>query len=691
MHQPFYGWPGRADFLLPWVRLHATKAYYDMAWMLARHPDMHAVVNFSGSLLAQLDAYLDRGARDDWWHLTLRPAHELSAEDRTFLRQQFFSANHERLIRPHARYGELLDGRNAAGDADPFDVDDYRDLQVWFNLAWCGFGLHVDEPLVAALIEKQRGFSEEDKVVLLDLHMRAMHRMREMWRALAKQERIEISATPLYHPILPLIIDSESARRCMPDHPLPPRFAAPSDADEHVRRGLEVAESFFGRRPDGMWPAEGSVSPEAVEVFAANGVQWLATDEYVLMASQRQSAGRDNDLFRPWTSRSARGDVALFFRDHGLSDLIGFSYSRAPADAAVGDLVGRLETITRNSNRVVTIALDGENPWSSYEDDGRWFLDHLFRALAKNQTVRSTTPRAVLAEKRPLGVIERLHSGSWIAANFRIWIGTPEKNRGWEALRETRAALAEFEATPGVDAARVKQAREGMLIAEGSDWFWWYGEDFESEARELLDQIFRMNCLVVWDTIGRPAPEYLLESLRADSHGLASREPSAVLDPEIDGQVTSFYEWLGAGVIEVRGNAGAMAEVARYAERVHVGFGLDAFFVRVDPGERLIRERRRDVTFSVSIGSNGSAQHASYRFVDGGDGAVVDADARPTTCGAWDRVVELRVPLERELLAGDALEFALEVAVDGISVLRVPRGGKHAVQVMHAVLHDWSV
>ncbi|HEY6101360.1 MAG TPA: glycoside hydrolase, partial [Anaeromyxobacter sp.] len=237
MHQPPYQDAETGEYLMPWVRLHATRAYYDMAWMLERHPRIRCTVNFTPVLLEQLEDYVAGTARDRFLELTDRPAGELGPEERQAILRSFFMVDWERHVRPVPRYSELLQKRgrdvrhaDVARLAAGFTEDELTDLQVHFNLAWMGFGARADDEGIRALHEKGRDYSREDVAYLLGAQREIVGQIVPRWRALAQRGQVELSTTPYYHPILPLVCDTDAARRALPAVALPPRFAHPEDA-----------------------------------------------------------------------------------------------------------------------------------------------------------------------------------------------------------------------------------------------------------------------------------------------------------------------------------------------------------------------------------------------------------------------------------------------------------------------------
>src|SRR3989440_3319157 len=399
LHQPEYRDPQTGQPMLPWVRQHASRAYTDMAAALERHPDVKAVANWAPSLLAQLEAYL-AGTQDLDEELARKPTDSLTPQERAHVLREGFSADWNVWVRPVARYSELLDKRGT----DPRQIDllerqaaftsqELRDLQVHFVLAWMGFAARREEPLVAELIAKERGYTEEEKVAAVDAQKRIAARIVPRWRALAERGQVEITCSPFYHPILPLVVDTESARRAMPAVALPPRFSYAHDAREQVMRGLERARAAFGQVPQGMWPSEGSVSPEVIDLLAACGVRWCATDQGVLERSELELGTALPDGYPahyPPYRAGADHAVTVLFRDRELSDRIGFRYAKSDPQEAANDLLSRIAG-AEPEGALVTLALDGENPWEHYPRSGEGFLEALYAGLS-NGPVRSVLP-----------------------------------------------------------------------------------------------------------------------------------------------------------------------------------------------------------------------------------------------------------------------------------------------------------
>jgi len=477
MHQPDYRDPDGGDPVMPWVRLHATRGYTDVP-ALALEAGAGFTLNLVPSLVDQLQDLAD-GRTDRWERLSRAPAEALGAEDRAFIRARFVHG-HPAMRRVSRRYQELEARIGAL--TDPADL---RDLQVWSNLAWMGVIARRD-PFIEGLFQQDRAFTHGQLIGLMDRQRALVAGVLPLWRRLPS-----IATSPYTHPILPLLVDFQHARRNLDRLPDDVHFAWPDDAARQLQEAVDRASAAMGRPVRGMWPSEGSVSPEVVALAGAAGVTWLATDEGVLHRSGRDGPA---DVRRAW--RLPEGGPALLFRDRELSDRIGFVYASWDGAAAAADLLSRLP-----DSGVVPIVLDGENPWESYPDAGEAFLRALFASG------RCCTAEQALA-RMPEGRLHHLHTGSWIHANFAIWAGDPMDRAGWRRLSRARAA---WEA-----AGRPEAAWPALRAAEGSDWFWWYGPEHHSEMRDLFDLLFRKHLAAAWAAMGQPPPDDLQRPVWTD-------------------------------------------------------------------------------------------------------------------------------------------------------------------------------
>jgi len=620
MHQPYYKDDLTGSYILPWVRMHGIKDYYDMPALLTDFPDIHQTFNLVPSLLRQIQDYVENDASDRFLLLTLKDASDLEYDDKIFLLKNFFMANWDTMVRPYAGYWQLLDRRGYSVSPNDlrnatryFTRQDYLDLQVWFNLTWFDPLFKQTDPLLKGLLLKGSGFTENEKRLLIQKQREVMALIIPEYKKLSDANRIELTTTPFYHPILPLLYDTDLAKIASPEIRLPKsRFIHPDDAKAQVERALSYHEKLFGSRPQGMWPAEGSVAEDIIPMLAEAGVKWIGTDEGVLARSlgihiDRDFAGVMKNpavLYQPYLAGREGKRVSIVFRDHTLSDLVGFVYSKWDYKNAVHDLIDRLHRVRKglqDGPHLVSIILDGENAWEYYQNDGRDFFLYLYEKLSCDQGLKCVTVGEYLKEHPAQKSIERLHAGSWINSNYRIWIGHDEDNQAWDLLSQTRDALTAYAAGNG-DSAKLARAWEEIYIAEGSDWCWWYGDDHYSENDEEFDLLFRTHLMNVYRIIGQDVPDELqISILREDRQALPTVELTAFISPTIDGQVTNYFEWLAAGFYDVSQGGGAMHRGASIITHIYYGFDLQNMFVRLDPSGSLKDEKVSELAFFVNF------------------------------------------------------------------------------------------
>jgi alpha-amylase/alpha-mannosidase (GH57 family) len=620
-HQPYYPDDVSGENPMPWVRLHGVKDYYGMALHLLEFPEMRCTINLVPSLLLQIQGYTDRGATDRPLNVSRVPADSLSEEDALYLLDHFFMANPDQMIRPFPRYQELYQRRApgrqpAQATLRRFKARDLRDLQVWFNLAWVHPLAFERDAGLRDLREKGRTFTEGEKSWLLEKHLDILRQIIPMHRQLAQSGQVELTTTPFFHPILPLLFDKRLAREAIPDVKLP-RFTGgyPEDATVHVRRAVEFHTRLFGSAPRGMWPAEGSVCQAMLPLLAENGIGWIATDEEILGLSTQGFISRDphghvrnpDRMYRPYRVQEQDAALSIVFRDHALSDMIGFHYQRSDPVAAADDFLNHLHNIRQavsddHHPALVSVILDGENCWEHYPDGGVPFLRALYRRCTATLPVRPVRLGQFLDEYPPRDTLPRLFAGSWISHNFAIWVGHEEDNTAWDALHRTREFLLSraeghgdrssgARAEPSTAGEIVlhstsltpaEKAWEELYIAEGSDWFWWYGDDHSSAQLGVFDYLFRRHLQNVYLLLGVEPPPELSRAISRRGLRALHTVPRSFLDVKINGRLT-FFEWIGAGRYTCQNERGTMAMVTPGPiKELYFGFNLETLLVRVD-------------------------------------------------------------------------------------------------------------
>ncbi|MCC5615343.1 glycoside hydrolase [Nostoc sp. CHAB 5836] len=602
-HQPLYKSPGSSasgspsqQYRLPWVRLHGTKDYLDLVLLLERYPKLHQTVNLVPSLILQLEDYIAGTAFDPYLTASLTPDEQLTQQQREFIIQHFFDANHHTLIDPHPRYGELYHQRQEKGQAwclANWELPDYGDLLAWHNLAWID-PLFWDDPEIAAWLKQGRNFSLSDRQRIYSKQREILSRIIPQHRKMQEAGQLEVTTTPYTHPILPLLADTNSGRVAVPNMTLPQqRFQWAEDIPRHLRKAWNFYKDRFGQIPRGLWPSEQSVSPAVLPHIINQGFTWICSDEAVLGWTLKHFFHRDGAgnveqpelLYRPYRLETPEGDLSIVFRDHRLSDLIGFTYSAMPAKQAAADLVGHLQAIAKMQREsqseqpwLVTIALDGENCWEFYPQDGKPFLEALYQSLSDEPHLKLVTVSEFLAEFPATATIPagQLHSGSWVDGSFTTWIGDPAKNRAWDYLTQAREMLASH---PEATEENNPEAWEALYAAEGSDWFWWFGAGHSSNQDAIFDRLFREHLFGIYKALNEPVPPDLKQPVEIHE-AQGSHTPQGFIHPVIDGKGDE-QDWDKAGRIEIGGARGTMHN-SSVIQRLWYGVDHLNFYLRLD-------------------------------------------------------------------------------------------------------------
>ncbi len=599
-HQPFYKDLVTGEYRLPWVRLHALKDYYGMVKLLDEFPNVHQNFNLVPSLITQIQDYVAGTAQDPFFKVAAKPAKDLTLEQRKFALQYLFQANPANLIGRYPRYRELYErfqehGQSAEKAEKYFLPRDFTDLQVLSQIAWFD-EFFLEDKDIAALIQKERNYSLEDQDFVIARERELLGKVLPAYADAAKKGSIEISATPFYHPILPLVCDTNAGAVSSPGLPLPQnRFRHPEDAREQLLRALDLHQEVFGVRPQGVWPSEGSVSEETLAIAYNLGVKWMATDEGVLGRStgvffQRDGNGRlpahlAEQLYNIHRYENGQTAMHMVFRDHTISDLIGFVYSGMdPGDAARHLLHNIKEAaqpvLAQGRDAVVSVILDGENAWEYYPKSGRDFLRRFYDALQREGGLEAVTVAEAIARHRNFSPLPSLVPGSWINANFNVWIGAPEDNRAWDYLHHAREFYTQNAAR--ASEAQRKLALEEIMIAEGSDWNWWYGPEHHSANDRDFDELYRKHLSNVYQALGAMPPDYLSQPITGGEVRPTFTPQTAYIHPRITGDKIRYFEWLGAAIFTADQRAGAMHGKQFLLDSVYAGIDSEFVYGRLD-------------------------------------------------------------------------------------------------------------
>ncbi len=713
-HQPLYYKDENGVYTRPWVRAHATKDYYDMAAILQQYPDVKVTFNLTPVLIKQLDDFSQNGAIDKYWLLSLIPPAELTTEEEIFILTRFFDANWDHIIARFPRYQELLDKRGT-GDEESinqalatFEEKDYLDLQIWFNLAWFDPDLLAQEPL-SQLVQKERNYSETDKALLFAEVEKVIADIIPLHKAMQEAGQIEVITTPYAHPILPLLIDSNIASVGNPSAELPQKFSYPQDALAHLQKSVEIYEEHYGISPRGLWPGEGSVAQLMVPFVIKSGYQWMATGEPVLAKSlgigtftrdAKETVKEADLLYRPYYVTNQDGDkLAVFFRDGVISDKIGFTYSGVSGKAAASDFLQRLENIkaqlkseNASGQHIVSVILDGENAWENYDNDGKEFFHALYQILSESDSIKTITPSEYLQLFPEQNMLTDLFPGAWFSPNYDTWIGEPEENQAWEYLRKTREILAKYDVTRvrQTSPENLKAAQDFMYLAEGSDWFWWYGADQDSGQDNYFDEGYRALLRKMFESLGEPVPVFVETPIIQVRAVAAEVAPDGLSSPIVDG-INSAGEWEKAGIYQNK--EGASLSTLRFTQ------DAQNLYLLLEGGTET-----KENTFSLYFKSPKMSVGYPYSYSEEGNGTLLGSAMthllQLTSDGVtffqasedgWQQiesksaakrnagVVEFQVPfsLFGELETGDQIQFLLMDAKNN----RIPKEGPGQVVI----------
>lgn len=680
-HQPLYKDLVTNYYHLPWTRLHAIKDYYDMLTWVEAFPKLKLNFNFVPSLLVQLEDYA-KGAMDKYLELTLRRAEELTEEDKIFILKNFFNCNWSTMLYPYRRYKELLNLRGTKFTEEElhrkikyYTFQDWIDLQVWSNLVWFDpYWRKVDKE-IDMMFNKERNFTEQDKHIIVNKQRWICAQIKNKLKQLQEEKRIEITFSAFYHPILPILCDPEKAKISNPSVVLPKeRTNLIEDAEKQIVIGKEYYEQTFGSSPKGFWPSEGSVSDDVIPLLAKHGIMWFATDEEILRKSIYLSTKKyppREVIYKHYKVQIGNtAPVYAIFRDREISDNIGFVYYRWHYIDAVKDVETKLLKIynevykENNSNdAIVAIILDGENCWEFYPNDGTEFLNELYKMLTHHDLFETVLISDYITNRPNTDVITTLWPGSWINANYNIWIGHPEDNLAWEYLYKTRQFLVSKLQQEKVDKGIEQLCWQEIYIAEGSDWYWWFGDEHYSAHSDIFDFLFRQHLKNVYYLLNCQAPKFLDAPIKQSLRKIEYTLPSGFISPKIDGKISNYFEWSSAG--KYLPVSSSMHQTTSVISAVYIGFDLGNLYIRIDYD----REKITDEFFvNVYLRKKNLPEivyHLQLQLLTGNTSYLFSSSngiSQEVKYAAVDKIVEIQLPFcLLNSLPGEEIQFFITV------------------------------
>jgi len=589
MHQPVYQLSPDGDYLMAWVRLHAVKDYLDMITILDNFKTIKVNVNLVPVLLDALIEYGEKNAHDLHSRLTVTPIEELNDEDKEFILNNFFDANYKTMIYPYSQYNKLFQKRQGMSEVDvsAFTEQEYSDLMALFNLVWFDPSYKEIFPELKRLFKKGKNYSLKDRQKIIEIQREIIRQIIPAYRKYVEAGKVEVTTSPYYHPILPIMLDIKSLKIAN-NEGLPSELKMELDAKMQTISALDRIEELIGKRPRGMWPSEHCVSPKELDLFKKLGVEWTISDEGILANSINFEFVRDfkGYLEEPYhlvKTYEYKNGLKMIFRNSMISNLIGFEYPNYDSELAAKDLYERIKVLqskllaSPDDNHLLTIAMDGENSWENYPEDGIIFLKTLYKLIEDDESLETVLISDYIAKEKNHKKLNRIKSGSWINRNFKLWIDEPIKNLAWHYLKNVRDDFSHYVKSNPLN-PNIEKARKELFICEGSDWFWWYGEPNDSGRDSIFDYLFREHLKNIYTYLGIDYPEYLDVPLLSFITKL-SRYPKGEIQPTLDGEDTQDdTSWLNAGCIDIPD--GPVMRENKFFNRICFGYDKDNFYLR---------------------------------------------------------------------------------------------------------------
>lgn len=588
MHQPVYQLTPDGDFLMPWVRLHAVKDYYAMAELLNKFKKIKLNFNLVPVLLDSLIDYGENGIHDLHSRITVKSVEELSPDDKEFILNNFFDAGYQTMIFPNEEYNRLYQKRISKSECslDIFSDQEYSDLMALFNLAWFDPDLKNKYPALKKLIKKGKNYTLEDRQNIIEIQREIIRKIIPTYKKLLSKNRIEITTSPYYHPILPILLDINGIKKSFSED-LPVDLKMGLDAKVQTELAIKRIEELFGKRPKGIWPSEHCVSPKMLDMFKNLGIEWTISDEGILSNSIETEFVRDfkgylEDPYHLLKSYEYKNGLKMIFRDAVIPNLISFEYPNHDAELAANDLYDRIKVAqaklltSPDENHLITIAMDGENCWENYPQDGFVFLKKLYKLIEDDKSIETVLISDYLEKEKHHKSLNKIYAGSWINRNFKLWIDEPLKNLAWSYLKQVRDDFSAFVKKNPLN-PNIEQARKELFICEGSDWFWWYGEPNDSGRDNIFDYLFREHLKNIYIFLGLEPPAYLDTPL-ISAIAKPSRYPKGEITPAMNGTASMDDSWLNAGCIDIPD--GPLLRESKFFDRICFGYDKNNLYLR---------------------------------------------------------------------------------------------------------------
>ena len=716
MHQPVYQLSPDGDYLMAWGRLHAVKDYLDMITILDNFKEIKVNVNLVPVLLDTLIDYGENEAHDLHSRLTVTPVEELNDEDKEFILNNFFDANYKTMIYPYAQYNKLFQKRQSMQDIDisAFSDQEYSDLMALFNLVWFDPSYREEYPELKKLFKKGKHYTLKDRKKIIELQREIIRRIIPGYRKYVAEGKVEVTTSPYYHPILPILLDIKSIKIANTEG-LPSDLKMSLDAKMQTISALDRVEELIGKRPRGMWPSEHCVSPKELDLFRESGLDWSISDEGILANSINFEFVRDfkgylEEPYHLLKSYEYKNGLKMIFRN---AMMISFEYPNYDSELAARDLYERIKVMqskllaSPDENHLLTIAMDGENCWENYPDDGITFLKTLYRLIEEDESLETVLISDYLDREKYHKTLPKIKSGSWINRNFKLWIDEPVKNLAWQYLKNVRDDFCAFVKANPLH-PNIELARKELFICEGSDWFWWYGEPNDSGRDNIFDYLFREHLKNIYLYLDLEYPNYLNVPL-SSVITKPSRYPKGEISPLLNGDIKLEDDsWLNAGCIEIPD--GPVLKENKFFDRICFGYDKDNFYLRFYLNDYVYQNSlNNDRTYQMYVYTRNSSKKHSLspiRLINKTDNILpitkqkfhnelqlavkngemrlvrliksipgnmwVLEDPKDIEC-VFGKVIDLKIPFANmDIGYGENMEFVFVNAAAGVSDLFIP-------------------
>lgn len=682
MHQPYYKDDKENTTLMPWVFLHAIKDYYDIPWYGSQFKNLKATYNLVPSLISQIESYIHNTANDKLLETLKIDVVHLSQNDIEYLQSYLFLANEHNMIKPLKRYYELYLRYNVHNTISDFSSQELLDLEVLFLLSWCGNYLRQNNPIVESLLKKAQYFTQEDKQELINELILFLPTIVSFYKELDKSGQITLCTTPYYHPITPLLLDTKSAIDAKASVTLPDTTSSFHEFGvKNTQYAIHYFEKLFGKKPSGFWPAEGSVNFQTAELFTQNNLKWFCTDEEILFKTL--SSNIKLNIYKNYNLTTSNGDIQVRFRDHHLSDAIGFDYSQKDPKEAAAEFVKHLKNIYDNCDfsPLVNVILDGENAWEFFPNNGWGFFNELYTLFEKTPWLQTVTMDEITHDSQILTVnISQLAAGSWINGNFDIWIGSPEKNRAWELLDITKKEFNKHK--DKLETQTLELIEKEFMVALGSDWFWWYGDDhFTVQAKEF-DELFRKHLINIYQYLKVDIPQEILTPIvQTHLENSFYTKPTSFIYPKIDGLKSDYFEWLNSGTIDIKKEFSVMDSTKSIVKYVRYGYSKERLFLFFDGNFKKLKENGilkiiiNNIEFEIEL------QQATQ--------TIIKNDISLFSCNVHNNI-ELEI-LQKDIIIGQKIDFRFFIVENNLTLQSFPLYGDFTIEIEDLDLNNWYI